>query len=184
MMCFRTHDPSYSPPLNECPDGTIEADEKVRLQKWGICWNRYYRLDISYYMSSLAQNTLGILKNSALWMNSFSTTPLQAPDKQQRICERVTKVRYIFNACVVSFSFLNPRLLLTETLTSTRTPNFYRLLRDLGPLKALSWAVVVEAVAVVLSWVPSVARRLHLVAIVRTACPSARPRAAPKRLAS
>jgi COP9 signalosome complex subunit 5 len=92
MMCFRVHDPSYSPPANQTPDGTLVTDEKKRLEKWGVCWNRYYRLDIGYFMSDLAQTTLGILKNNALWMDSFATTPLLVPDKQQGIAERVTNI--------------------------------------------------------------------------------------------
>ena len=45
----------------------------------GACWSRYYRLETSYYMSSLAMNTLGILKNNFLWQNAFTSTPMLEP---------------------------------------------------------------------------------------------------------
>lgn len=71
--------PEYNPPLNETPDGTIVTDDKLRVEKWGSCWSRYYELEVSYFMSELSQTTLGILKNNFLWQNSFTAT--QSHDK-------------------------------------------------------------------------------------------------------
>ncbi len=53
---------------------------------------RYYKLDVSYFMSSLAQSTLGTLKNKFLWQNTFSSSPMLEPDHQQRVAERVATV--------------------------------------------------------------------------------------------
>lgn len=73
IMAFRTYPPEYAHPVaNETPDGTIEPNDKIRISKWGICWNRYYSLNISYFMSDLSTNTLNILKNKFSWMNSLS----------------------------------------------------------------------------------------------------------------
>ena len=69
MKAFRVYPPEYTPPLNEMPDGKIESVDRIRVEKWGNCWNRYYELSISYYMSTLAQNILGILKHQFLWQN-------------------------------------------------------------------------------------------------------------------
>ena len=79
LMAFRVYPPDYNPPLNETPDGKIVVDDRARVEKWGACWNRYYRLEVSYFMSTLAQNTLGILKNNFLWMNAITSTPLLEP---------------------------------------------------------------------------------------------------------
>eukprot|EP01041_Mallomonas_annulata_P002117 gene2117-4137_t len=89
LMAFRVYPPDYSPPLNETPDGTIISDDRTRVEKWGACWNRYYKLETVYYMSNLAQNTLGILKNNFLWMNTFTSTPTLEPEHQQRMAERI-----------------------------------------------------------------------------------------------
>jgi len=92
LMAFRVYPPDYNPPLNETPDGKIILEDRLRLEKWGACWNRYYRLEVSYFMSNLAQTTLGILKNNFLWTNSFTSTPLLEPEHQQRQAERISHV--------------------------------------------------------------------------------------------
>lgn len=82
LMAFRAYPPEFTAPLNETPDGTYETVDKVRIEKWGVCWSRYYRLNVSYYMSSLAQSVLGSLKNNFLWQNAFSSTPMLEPGKK------------------------------------------------------------------------------------------------------
>lgn len=57
------------------------ADYFTCFKTKGACWSRYYRLETSYYMSSLAMNTLGILKNNFLWQNTFTSTPMLEPGK-------------------------------------------------------------------------------------------------------
>ena len=59
LMAFRVYPPDYSAPLNQTPDGTIVTDDSRRLRNWGSCWERYYKLEVSYFMSDLAQSTLG-----------------------------------------------------------------------------------------------------------------------------
>ena len=71
MSAFRVYPPEYSPPANETPDGTIVPNDKLRVQQWGACWNRYYEIPIEYFISSLAQNTLGAIKNKFLWERVF-----------------------------------------------------------------------------------------------------------------
>jgi COP9 signalosome complex subunit 5 len=77
MKAFRVYPPEYASPTNEVPDGTVEPQERMRVEKWGNCWSRYYELEISYFMSTLAQGTLGILKNSFLWQNGITVTPFE-----------------------------------------------------------------------------------------------------------
>mmetsp|Transcript_62350 Transcript_62350/g.122665 ORF Transcript_62350/g.122665 Transcript_62350/m.122665 type:complete len:362 (-) Transcript_62350:33-1118(-) len=71
MMAFRVYPPEHNAKANETPDGTIVVDDRKRMELWGACWNRYYKLDIEYFMSALSQQTLGVLKNKFLWQNSF-----------------------------------------------------------------------------------------------------------------
>lgn len=92
MAAFRAYPPGFAPPLNETPDGTFCADKKTNEEKWGASWSSYYKMEMDYFMSPLAQSTLGILKNNFLWQNSFTSTPMLEPDHQQRLAERVGAV--------------------------------------------------------------------------------------------
>ena len=65
----------------QTPDGKIVLDDKLRVERWGACWNRYYTLDTHYYMSNLAKQTLSVLKNNFLWMNALTTTPSLEPGR-------------------------------------------------------------------------------------------------------
>jgi COP9 signalosome complex subunit 5 len=67
MMAFRVYPPEYSPPANETPDGKLIKDDRVRVEKWGACWNRYYTIPIEYFMSNLSKDSLNKLSNKFLW---------------------------------------------------------------------------------------------------------------------
>lgn len=71
LMAFRVYPPDFSPPVNETPDGSIVKDDKTRVAKWGACWNRYYRLETTYFMSRQSKSSLGVLRDKFLWQNSF-----------------------------------------------------------------------------------------------------------------
>ena len=75
LMAFRVYPPEYSAPANQTPDGIIVMDESKRLRLWGSCWERYYRLEVSYFMSELSQNMLGVIKNNFMWSTSFTDNP-------------------------------------------------------------------------------------------------------------
>ena len=92
LESFRVYPPEYTSIPNETPDGTIIADEKTRLQLWGNCWNRYYKLNTTFYMSNLASNVLGMLKNNFLWQNNFTSTPLLDNDATKSQAERMGKI--------------------------------------------------------------------------------------------
>lgn len=81
IVSFRVYPSDYSPPENTLPNGTIETDDHKRVQAWGACWNRYYVLETEYFMSSLANHTLGILKNKFLWDVPLTETSTLANGK-------------------------------------------------------------------------------------------------------
>lgn len=90
LKAFRAYPPEYqSPRANECPDGSIEPSEQVRLEKFGSCWNRYYELGIEYYMSSVSRKVLEQLTQDYLWIRTLhrqseasTTSRLTAAEKQ------------------------------------------------------------------------------------------------------
>lgn len=74
MMAFRVYPPEYTAPANETPDGKMIKDDGIRVSQWGACWNRYYKLEIEYFMSQLAQETLTKISNQFSWHKPFVTS--------------------------------------------------------------------------------------------------------------
>lgn len=92
MMAFRVYPPEYNPPANETPDGSIVTDDRLRVQRWGSCWNRYYKLELSYYMSNLAHSTLNILKDKLLWHLPLCSTAMLDADNSSALIESINAV--------------------------------------------------------------------------------------------
>ena len=62
VKAFRAYPANYKKTVaNQCPDGSIITEEKLRLEKWGSCWDSYYELDIEYFMSNSARSVMDIL---------------------------------------------------------------------------------------------------------------------------
>ena len=90
MKAFRAYPPEYNSPVtNECPDGSVIADEQARLERWGSCWSRYYELGVETYMSGSARNVMGILTNNFLWMRTLGSTPMLETENRDRFPDRV-----------------------------------------------------------------------------------------------
>eukprot|EP00903_Cladosiphon_okamuranus_P009917 g9414.t3 len=89
---FRVYPPEFSAPLNETPDGKIVTDDTQRVELWGSCWNRYYSLEIEYFMSSLASDVMGILTENFLWMRTLGSTPILESENRERFAERICNV--------------------------------------------------------------------------------------------
>lgn len=103
FKAFRVYPPDYSPPPNQTPDGKIEAVDRIRVERWGSCWNRYYELETSYFMSHLAHTTLDVMKGNFLWQGPLTSSSLLDPGRywtgylceSVRVCDVHTSV-YIF----------------------------------------------------------------------------------------
>jgi COP9 signalosome complex subunit 5 len=72
LKAFRAYPPEFMPPANECPDGSKQINEQARLELWGSCWNRYYELEVEYYMSQASRNVLESLTKNYLWIRSLT----------------------------------------------------------------------------------------------------------------
>lgn len=75
LESFRVYPPEYNAPVNECPDNRVITDDRIRVGLWGVCWNRYYKLRSSFYMSALSSAVLGSLKNNFLWEQALTKSP-------------------------------------------------------------------------------------------------------------
>lgn len=101
LKAFRAYPPTYQSAIpNECPDGSIVTSEKLRLEKWGSCWNRYYELKVEYYMSEASRSVLGDLTQNYLWMKSFQRDSNESGVKGVSASEatKVTTLREIATA--------------------------------------------------------------------------------------
>jgi COP9 signalosome complex subunit 5 len=86
LKAFRAFPPEYTSPVtNQCPDGTIEHSEQVRLEHWGSCWNRYYELQIEYYMSTASRQVLEQLTQNYLWTTTLRQPTTMQPEQIQTL---------------------------------------------------------------------------------------------------
>ena len=98
LKAFRCYPPEYASPVaNECPDGSIVADEQSRIAIWGAAWNRYYELEVEYFMSQSAKKVMSTLTQSFLWMRNLGHTPSLEKERQAefpvKICNCAEKLR-------------------------------------------------------------------------------------------
>jgi len=90
LSAFRAYPPTATPPANQCPDGSVVAEDARRVEVWGSCWNRYYELKVEYFMSGQAKAIIDILNHSHLWARTLSSTPGLEAEHRARVSERVT----------------------------------------------------------------------------------------------
>jgi COP9 signalosome complex subunit 5 len=72
LKAFRAYPPEFTPPANECPDGSKQTLEQARLELWGSCWNRYYELQVEYFMSDASRAVLESLTKNYLWIRTLT----------------------------------------------------------------------------------------------------------------
>ncbi|ETV78842.1 hypothetical protein, variant 1 [Aphanomyces astaci] len=102
MGAFRAYPPEFAAPVNETPDGQIVTDDTARVERWGSCWNRYYALEIEYFMSTLGANVLGVLSEKFLWMRTLSSTPTLERENRERFSERIGGLATKLDGCEAS----------------------------------------------------------------------------------
>lgn len=91
LKAFRAFPPEFTSPVtNQCPDGTIEHSEQVRLEHWGSCWNRYYELGIEYYMSTASRHVLEQLTQNYLWTTTLRQPTTMQPEQIQSLQQIAT----------------------------------------------------------------------------------------------
>ncbi|RLN59062.1 hypothetical protein BBJ29_003103 [Phytophthora kernoviae] len=99
MGAFRVYPPEFAAPVNETPDGTIVTDESARLERWGNCWNRYYTLEIDYFMSALGSQVVSVLSEEFLWMRTLSSNTMQERENRDRFSERIQLLANKLDGC-------------------------------------------------------------------------------------
>lgn len=89
---FRVYPPAHNPPANQCPDGTFNTDQTSRTVRWGLTYNRYYSLTISYFLSELGGHLLDTMGRNNLWVRVLSSSALIESDARARVTDRIKKV--------------------------------------------------------------------------------------------
>jgi COP9 signalosome complex subunit 5 len=98
VRAFRVYPAGYTPPKNQTPDGIVVPDVKTAIERWGACWDNYYSLEVSYFMSQLAHNTLNTFRDKFMWMNALTANPLSEPEKQKDLLELISAAKQEVNA--------------------------------------------------------------------------------------
>ena len=93
VRAFRVYPAGYTPPKNSTPDGQIVDDVKIAIERWGACWDTYYMLEVSYFMSQLASDTLNTFRDKFMWMNALTSNPFGEPEKQKDLLELLASAR-------------------------------------------------------------------------------------------
>ena len=108
LKAFRAYPPEYNSPIaNECPNGSVEPSEQTRLEHWGSCWNRYYELNVEYYMSSTARDILEQLTQDYLWIRTLGGKGT-TKEEQEELPSRIRKTAEQFNAAAGSSASSKP----------------------------------------------------------------------------
>ena len=89
---FRCFMPTYTQEPEMTPDGLPVKDKSSVTERWGNCSNRYYCLDIEYYMSGLTRRVVGILAKNFLWMSVLSSSLKNEREYRERFSDRVNKI--------------------------------------------------------------------------------------------
>lgn len=93
IKAFRVYPPEYNSSVeNECPNGDIIKDEKVRLEKWGSCWSRYYELEIDYFMSQTSRNVMDVLTKKFMWMKTLGSRVSLENENRDKYPNRVSEI--------------------------------------------------------------------------------------------
>jgi COP9 signalosome complex subunit 5 len=94
IKAFRAYPPEYNSPIaNECPDGSIQPVEQLRLEQWGSCWNRYYELQVEYYMSSTSRAVLEQLTQDYLWMRTLCSQKSSGESAQKQSTQQLVSIQ-------------------------------------------------------------------------------------------
>ena len=88
----QVYPPEYNSPPNETPDGTVVTDDTSRIEKWGSCWNRYYKLELTYHMNALCAKMFRVLNEKVLWMHVLGSTPMLETENRDREADRISNI--------------------------------------------------------------------------------------------
>ena len=104
IKAFRAYPPEYNSLVpNECPDGSIQPVEQLRLEQWGSCWNRYYELEVEYYMSSTSRSILEQLTQDYLWMRTLcSQKEAQGEAADKQTTQRLESIQKTLQSAAVA----------------------------------------------------------------------------------
>jgi len=88
---FRTFPPSFDSPATRAPDGSAVIDKDATIARWGHAYNRYYTLQVEYFMSSLGSRMLEIMSRNNLWIRVLSSSSIMEAENRKGFAQRVRK---------------------------------------------------------------------------------------------
>jgi len=88
---FRVFPPAHDTGWGVAPDGSAVIDKEVTIPRWGQTYNRYYQLQVDFFMSSLGKKFVDIMSSNNLWIRALSSSSVMEPENRERFPERVRK---------------------------------------------------------------------------------------------
>ena len=89
---FRSFLPAYTQVPELSPSGEAVVDKAAVVKRWGHCWNRYYCLEVDYFMSDLTRRVVKVLSKNFLWMSVLSTSLKNEREYRDRFSDRVNAI--------------------------------------------------------------------------------------------
>ncbi len=90
MRSFRTYPRGFCPPAGTAPDGERLSQSKGK--NWGSNPEKYYELQISYFMSSVGRNAMKIFSQDSLWIQIISNSQIDDEEYRAGLVKRVEKL--------------------------------------------------------------------------------------------
>jgi len=88
---FRVFPPSHDTGWGIAPDGSTVIDKESTVTRWGQTYNRYYQLQVDFFMSSLGKKFVDMMSSNNLWIRALSSSSVMEPENRERFPERVRK---------------------------------------------------------------------------------------------
>jgi len=79
LAAFRCYPPKFNPPANQAPDG---SDLRAG-RNWGVTPNRYYQMEMSFFMSGTGRRMVDIMSRNFLWISVLSSSAVMEPENRR-----------------------------------------------------------------------------------------------------
>mmetsp|Transcript_28915 Transcript_28915/g.46970 ORF Transcript_28915/g.46970 Transcript_28915/m.46970 type:complete len:340 (-) Transcript_28915:150-1169(-) len=104
MAAFRAYPMGYTPPADMAPDGESLRENKDK--NWGTYPEKYYMLETTFFMSSIARSTMELFSKDSLWIRILSDSQIDDEEYGGKVVKRIGKCSSKLN----SSASMDPRM--------------------------------------------------------------------------
>eukprot|EP00954_Amorphochlora_amoebiformis_P020768 1341697-Amorphochlora_amoeboformis.AAC.2 len=89
MSAFRAYPDGFTVGKDVAPDG--ESIRETPGKNWGTYPEKYYQLETSFFMSSIARSTMDLFSKDSLWIRIIANSKMDDEEYSGKIIKRMTK---------------------------------------------------------------------------------------------